>query len=159
MQLGHLDVNNAFEIIWDRVAKKIIHVWEFSFLEGLGCLSLYWKWSQRVRGVARPLNNKSDICGHLSKGKDIDAIAKGKIAIRILQCGILHQPSGNITMWNITSGNITMWIITYSGYIIPFPMIGKFGHHASNWILPWKHFDFMCPGWLSQSPSTSGASI
>ena len=91
MQLGHFDVNNAFEIIWDRVAKKIIHVWEFSFLEGLGCLSLYWKWSQRVRGGARPLNNKSDICGHLSKGKDIDGIAIGKIAIRILQWGILHQ--------------------------------------------------------------------
>ena len=37
------------------------------------------------------MNNKSDICCHLSKGKDIDANAIGKIAIRILQQGILSN--------------------------------------------------------------------
>ena len=107
MQLGHVDVDvDAFEMIWDRVAqetflpfrfenicieikrKKLSCVRDFIF-GGLGCPSSYWKWSHRVRGVARLLNNKSDICGHLSKGKDIDGIAIGKIAIRILQWGIL----------------------------------------------------------------------
>ena len=31
MQLGHFDVNNAFEIIWDRVAKKYSCVRVFIF--------------------------------------------------------------------------------------------------------------------------------
>ena len=97
---------------------------------GVGLPLLILEMEPQSRGVARPLNNKSDICGHLSKGKDIDGIAKGNIAIRILLL-MWSITSGNITMWNITSGNITMWNIT-SGNVIPISIFGKFGHHASK---------------------------